>query len=148
MSSAEWPLRGVQALSNLVLPARKAEVEGSMVEVMESEKARKKKTAQALLAVGGIGLLAQLGALWLEAGTAWSRGAEESIGWLGALGVAALQMVDYLAWNPNGILLGATRLLLLFCPVMVMMAGVALSHKGQSRIDRSPHGRLSSGKGK
>ena len=99
-----------------------------MVAVLEG-RARKQKAGQALLAIGGVALLLQLWALWAEAGAAWSRGAAESLGWLGALGIAMLQMVDFLAWNPNGILLSATRVLLLCWPVAVMMAGLVLSRK-------------------
>ena len=98
-----------------------------MVAVLASSTARKHTTGQVLLAIGGIALLAQLWALWLEAGSAWSRSAAESLGWLGAMGLAMLQMVDFIAWNPNGILLSLARLLLLCWPVAVMMAGAALS---------------------
>ena len=101
-----------------------------MVGVLEGKTAQRQKAARVLLAIGGIALFAQLTALWLEASADWGLSAEGSLGWLGALGMAALQMVDFLAWNPNGILLSVTRLLLLCCPVMVMLAGVALSHRG------------------
>jgi hypothetical protein len=100
-----------------------------MVAVLEGSSARKQKAGHVLLAIGGIALFVQLWALWLEAATAWSRGAAESLGWLGALGMAMLQMVDFIAWNRNGILLSVTRVLLLCWPVVVMMAGVALSRK-------------------
>lgn len=100
-----------------------------MVAVLEDSTTRKQKAGQVLLAIGGIALFVQLWALWLEAGAAWSRGAAESLGWLGALGMAMLQMVDFLAWSPNGILLSVTRVLLLCWPVLIMMAGVALSRK-------------------
>ena len=100
-----------------------------MVAVLEGSSARKQKAGQLLLAIGAIALLVQLWALWQEAGAAWSRAATESLGWLGALGMAMIQIVDFIAWNPNGILLSAARLLLLFWPVAVMLAGVALSRK-------------------
>jgi hypothetical protein len=100
-----------------------------MVAVLEGGAQRKHKAAKALLAMGGAALVLQLWSLWLEAGAAWSRGAAESLGWLGALGMAMLQMVDFLAWNPNGILLSVARVLLLFWPVAVMAAGVALARK-------------------
>lgn len=99
-----------------------------MVAVLEGD-ARKQKAAKALLAIGGAALLFQLWALWLEAGQAWSHAAAESLGWLGALGVAVLQMVDYLAWNPNAVMLSVAKVLLLFWPVAVMAAGVALARK-------------------
>jgi hypothetical protein len=101
-----------------------------MVAVLEGSAARKQKAAKLLLAVGGVALFVQLWALWLEAGAAWSRGATESLGWMGALGLAMLQMVDFIAWNPNGILLSVARLLLLCWPVALMMAAAALSRKG------------------
>jgi len=100
-----------------------------MVAVLEGGAQRKRSAAKALLAIGGGALFLQLWALWLEAGQAWSRAAAESLGWLGALGMAMLQMVDFLAWSPNGILLSVARVLLLFWPVAVMAAGVALARK-------------------
>jgi hypothetical protein len=101
-----------------------------MVAVIEAEAARKQKAGGVLLAIGGAALFLQLWALWLEAGAAWSRGAAESLGWMGAVGLAALQIVDFIAWNPNGILLSLTRVLLLCWPVAVMVAGVAVSRQG------------------
>jgi hypothetical protein len=96
---------------------------------MQAQAARKQKAGRILLAIGGAALFLQLWALWLEAGTLWSRGTAESLGWTGALGIAALQMVDFIAWNPSGILLSLTRVLLLCWPVAVMVAGVVVSHK-------------------
>ena len=100
-----------------------------MVAVMEARAARKQKAGRILLAIGGAALLLQLWALWLEAGAAWSRGAAESLGWLGALGMAMFQVVDFIAWNPNGILLSLTKVLLLCWPVAVMIAGVVVSRR-------------------
>jgi hypothetical protein len=106
-----------------------------MVAVREAQAARVVKAARTgkagriLLTIGGTALLLQLWALWLEAGAAWSRGAAESLGWMSALGMLMLQMVDFIAWNPNGILLSLTKLLLLCWPVAVMVAGVVVSRK-------------------
>ena len=100
-----------------------------MVAVMEARIERKQTAGRVLLAIGGTALFLQLWALWLEAGAAWSRGAAESLGWMGALGMAMLQMVDFIAWNPHGILLSLTRVLLLCWPVAVMVAGVAVSRR-------------------
>jgi hypothetical protein len=88
---------------------------------------RKQKAGQALLTVGVIALFLQLWVLWLEAGSAWTHGA--SLGWLGALGMAMLQVVDFVAWNPNGILLSVARMLLLCWPILVMLTGAALTRK-------------------
>jgi hypothetical protein len=101
-----------------------------MVAAMQAQAgkaARKQKAGRILLAIGGAALFLQLWALWLEAGAAWTRGAAESLGWMGALGIAALQMADFIAWHPNGILLSLARVLLLCWPMAVMMAGVAIS---------------------
>ena len=99
-----------------------------MVAAMQARReSRKHSAGQTLLTIGGVALFLQLWVLWLEAGNAWSRAAAESLGWIGALGMAALQMVDFIAWNPNGILLSLTRVLLLCWPVAVMIAGVAVS---------------------
>jgi hypothetical protein len=99
-----------------------------MVAAMQARReSRKRNVGQTFLTIGGVALFLQLWALWLEAGHAWSRAAAESLGWIGALGMAALQMVDFIAWNPNGILLSLTRVLLLCWPVAVMVAGVAIS---------------------
>lgn len=100
-----------------------------MVMVLERAGTRKQKAGRVLLAIGGVALFAQLWALWLEAGSALSHSTAESLGWLGALGLAMVEAVDFLAWNPNGILLSAAQVLLLCWPVVVMMAGVALSRK-------------------
>jgi hypothetical protein len=97
--------------------------------VMEAPIERKHSAGHALLAMGGTALFLELWALWLEAGVRWSHGAAESLGWIGALGIAMLEMVDFIAWNPNGILLSLTRVLLLCWPVAVMVAGVAVSRK-------------------
>jgi hypothetical protein len=105
-------------------------MEAAMVAVLEGSAARKQKTGKVLLAIGGIALFLQLWALWLEAGAAWSRSAADSLGWLGALGMAMVQMVDFIAWHPNGILLSVARLLLLCWAVALMMVGAVLSRKG------------------
>jgi hypothetical protein len=103
-----------------------------MVAAIQGRTARKRNAGRILLAIGGAALFLQLWALWLEAGNVWSRPAAESLGWIGAVGMAALQMVDFIAWNPNGILLSLTRVLLLCWPVAVMIAGVAVS-RGSSQ---------------
>lgn len=100
-----------------------------MVAVLEGAGTRKQKAGRILLAIGGMALFVQLWTLWLEAGSTLGHGAAESLGWLGALGLAIGEAVDFLAWNPNGILLSAARVLLLCWPVIVMMAGVALSRQ-------------------
>ena len=120
-------LYGLYAALILSLPARKAGVEAAMVAVLDG--ARKPRAGQLILSVGGIALFLQVWALWLEAGAALSRGTADSLGWLGTLGIAMLQAVDFIAWNPNGILLSVTRLLLLCWPLAVMMAGVLLSRR-------------------
>src|SRR4029453_7902062 len=97
--------------------------------VMGAPIERKQRAGRALLAMGGTALFLELWALWLEAGVRWSPGAAGSLGWVGALGIAMLEMVDFIAWNPNGILLSLTRVLLLCWPVAVMVAGVAVSRK-------------------
>jgi hypothetical protein len=94
-----------------------------------SKAERKHSLGHVLLAIGGAALLLQLWTLWLEAGAAWSHGAAESFGWMGALGMAVLQIVDAVAWNPNGILLSLTRVLLLCWPVAVMIAGIVISRR-------------------
>ena len=100
-----------------------------MVAAMQGRGARKQRAGRVLLAIGGAALFLQLWALWLEAGAAWSRGAAESLGWVGTLGMAMLRMVDFIAWNPHGILLSLTRVLLLCWPMAVMIAGVLMSRK-------------------
>ena len=90
---------------------------------------RKQRAGQFLLAIGGAALALQLWALWLEAGAAWSRGSVDTLGWMGALGMAMLQVVNFVAWNPNGILLSFTRVLLLCWPMAVMIAGVVISRR-------------------
>jgi len=103
-----------------------------MVAAMQARRASRKRNAgQILLAIGGVALFLQLWALWLEAGNAWSRAVAESLGWIGALGMAAVQMVDFIAWNPNGILLSLARVLLLCWPVAVMIGGVAVSRSSK-----------------
>lgn len=100
-----------------------------MVAVLEGNGSRKQKAGRVLIAIGGMALLVQLWTLWLEAGAALNHSTADSLGWLGALGLAMLQAVDFIAWNPNGILLSVSRVLLLCWPVAVMMAGVALSRR-------------------
>lgn len=99
-----------------------------MVALLDDGSARKHRAGKLLLVTGGGALLMQLWALWLETGT-WSHAAADSLGWVGTLGLATLQVVHFIAWNPNGILLSVARLLLLCWPMAVMLAGVALSHK-------------------
>jgi hypothetical protein len=113
----------------LGLPARYSGREAAMVAAMQGRAARKQRAGRILLAIGGTAMFLQLWALWLEAGAAWSRGASESLGWMGALGMAMLQMVNLIAWNPNGILLSLTKVLLLCWPVAVMIAGVVVSRR-------------------
>jgi len=99
-----------------------------MVAVFDGQ-ARKRTAGQLLLAMGGAAFFLQVWALWLETGASLSSGAAQSLGWLGALGMAALQTIDFLAWHPNGVLLGAARMLLLFWPVAVMIAGAVIARK-------------------
>ena len=101
-----------------------------MAAVLEaSGRRRQQKAGHVLLTVGGVALILQLWVLWLEVGSAWGHGAADSLGWLGMLGVAMFQMVDFVAWNPNGILLSIARVLLLCWPMALMLAGVALSRR-------------------
>lgn len=100
-----------------------------MVGVLEGGTARKQRAAHTLLAIGGAALFVELWTLWLETTMAWGRGAELSLGWLGALGTATLQMVNFIAWNPHAILLSVARLLLLCWPMAVIAAGVMLSRQ-------------------
>jgi len=128
--SAETLLYDHRDAPTLDLPERNSgEWRRQMVAVLEGGGARKQKAGRVLLAMGGIALLVQLWTLWLEAGPALNHGTADSLGWLGALGLAMLQAVDFIAWNPNGILLSVSRVLLLCWPVAVMMAGVALSRQ-------------------
>ena len=126
---AESQVRAYGGTLSLGLPARYSGLEAAMVAVTQGRGARKQMASRILLAIGGTAMFLQLWALWLEAGAAWSRGAAESLGWMGALGMAMLQMVNLIAWNPNGILLSLTKVLLLCWPVAVMIAGVVVSRK-------------------
>ena len=127
-ASAESSVSPPGAAFTVESPARSRGLEGAMVAAMEGRRTTRRHNAgRILLGIGGAALFLQLWALWLEAGEAWSRAAAQSVGWMGALGMAALQMVDFIAWNPNGILLSLTRVLLLCWPVAVMIAGVAVS---------------------
>jgi hypothetical protein len=100
-----------------------------MVAVVKAGAARKHNVGRVLLAIGGMAFFVELWTIWLEAGSVLGHGTAETLGWVGALGLAMLQAVDFLAWNPNGILLSVSRVLLLCWPVAVMMAGVALSRR-------------------
>ena len=100
-----------------------------MVGVLGGGGARKQRAGRILLVIGGAALLLQLWALWLGARATWSHGVAESLGWMGALGMTMLQVIDFIAWNPNGILLSLTRVLLLCWPMAVMIAGVVVSRK-------------------
>jgi hypothetical protein len=100
-----------------------------MVAVLNDQTVRKRNVGQYLLGIGGAAMFLQLWAIWLEAGTSVTRTAQESLGWVGALGMAMFQVVDFIAWNPHGILLSVTKVLLLFWPVAVMIAGVIVSRK-------------------
>ena len=100
-----------------------------MVSAMASGAGRKQQAGRALLAIGGAAFFLQIWALWLEAGATFNRGTAETLGWIGALGMATLQMVDFIAFHPNGMLLSLTKLLLLCWPVAVMVAGVVVSRR-------------------
>src|SRR5258708_38212106 len=104
-----------------------------MVAVMQAQAARKQKAGRVLLAIGGAALFLQLWALWLEAGAAWGRGAAESLGWMGALGMAALQKVDFIAGDPKRVLLSLTRVLLLCWPGAGVISRVAGLRKTNER---------------
>src|SRR4030095_15314115 len=96
---------------------------------MEAPIERKQSAGRALLAMGGTALFLELWALWLEAGIRWSHGAAESLGWIGGLGVAQIQVGTFVAGESKWILVSLTRVLLLCWPVAVMVAGVAVSRK-------------------
>jgi hypothetical protein len=104
-------------------------MEEIMVAVFEARGTRKQQAGRILLGIGGAAFVLQIWALWLEAGAAFTHGARESLGWIGALGMAALQVVDFIAWNPNGILLSLTKVLLLCWPVVMMVAGIVIARK-------------------
>ncbi len=91
---------------------------------------RKQKAGLVLLAIGGVALILQVWAIWLEAGAALGGTAAASFGWMATVGMAALETVDFFAFHPNGVLLGLTRVLLLCWPMAVMIAGVVISRKG------------------
>ena len=110
-----------------------------MVAVLQGGRQRRQRAGQLLLIGGGVALILQLWVLWLEIGAAWGHRAADSLGWLGTLGVAMLQMVDFVAWNPNGILLSIARVLLLCWPLAVMLAGVALSRRPNASRQRADH---------
>jgi hypothetical protein len=101
-----------------------------MVAAIHRKHYGKAQAGRVLLGIGGAALALQVWAIWLESGAAWSRTATESLGWIGALGLATVQTVDFIAFHPNGVLLGLTRVLLLFWPVAVMVAGVIVSRRG------------------
>ena len=96
---------------------------------LAAKAARKLRVGQFLLVTGGAALAVQLWALWLEAGAAWGGGAVGTLGWMGALGMAMLQVVNFVVWNPNGILLSLTRVLLLCWPMAVMVAGIVVARR-------------------
>ena len=100
-----------------------------MVAAVSRGTERKQNAGRVLLAIGGAAFFLQVWALWLEAGAAFSSGTAESLGWMGTLGMATLQMVDFLAFHPHGVLLSLTKVLLLCWPVAVMIAGVVFSRK-------------------
>jgi hypothetical protein len=101
-----------------------------MVAALHGGIERRQKAGRVLLAIGGAALILQVWAIWLEAAAAFGGPGTASLGWMGALGMAALQTVDFFAFHPNGVLLGLTRVLLLCWPMAVMIAGVAISRKG------------------
>ena len=100
-----------------------------MVAVMASGAEHKQLVGRSLLAIGGAALLLQVWAMWLEAGATLTGGTADALGWIGALGMATLQMVDFIAFHPHGILLTLTKVLLLCWPVAVMIAGIVVSRK-------------------
>ena len=63
---------------------------------------RKQVAGHALLLIGGTALFIQMWAMWLESGPILTGGTAASLGWMGALGMATLQMVNFFAFHPNG----------------------------------------------
>jgi len=126
---AEWPVQRQGGDANVGLPARDSGAEAAMVAAISRGTQRKQNAARVFLGIGGVAFFLRVWALWLEAGAAFSGGTAESLGWMGALGMATLQMVDFLAFHPHGVLLSLTKVLLLCWPVAVMTAGVVFSHK-------------------
>ena len=100
-----------------------------MVAVMHSETDRRQRAGRVLLVIGGAALFLQIWTMWLEAGAALSSASAASFGWIATLGLATLQMVHFLAFHPNGVLLGLTRVLLLCWPMAVMIAGIVISRR-------------------
>lgn len=98
-----------------------------MVAVLEGGATRKGNLGAVLLAIGGFALFLELSALWLQAGAVVVHGTTDCLGLIGSVGLALLKVANFIAWNPNGILLTLTRVLLLCWPVAVMFAGVVLS---------------------
>jgi len=98
-----------------------------MVAVLDNGAMRKRNLGTAILAMGGLALFLEIWSLWLQTGGVTSYGPTECLGWLGAVGLALLHAANFVAWNPNAILLTLTRLLLLCWPVAVMSAGAILS---------------------
>ena len=98
-----------------------------MVAVLEGGGTRRGNSGAVVLAIGGFALFLELWALWLQAGAVLTHGTTDCLGLVGTVGLALMRVANFIAWNPNGILLTLTRVLLLCWPVAVMLAGVLLS---------------------
>ena len=81
---------------------------------------------KALLMLGGIFLVAQLALFSWHVAQYWDRTGARAMGGLSAAGMAVVQLVNTVAWNPDAALASSLQLLVLCWPLLLVASGVVL----------------------
>ena len=88
---------------------------------------------KALLTLGGIFLVAQVALFSWHVAQYWDRAGVQAAGAFSAAGMAAVHVVNTVAWNPGAALAGLVQVLVLCWPLLLVAAGIALLRKSASR---------------
>lgn len=88
---------------------------------------------KALLTLGGILLVAQVALFSWHVAQYWDRAGAPAVGAFSAIGMAAVHLVNTVAWNPAAALAASVQVLVLCWPLLLVAAGIVLLRKSASR---------------
>lgn len=84
---------------------------------------------KALLTLGGIFLVAQIALFSWHVAQYWDRTGARAVGGFSALGMAAVHLVNTVAWNPGAAVASSLQVLVLCWPLLLVIAGIVLLRK-------------------
>src|SRR5690242_16565078 len=93
----------------------------------------RKRMVKALMLLGGILLVAEVALFSWHVEQYWDRAGAQAVGAFSAVGMAAVHLVNTVAWNPGAALAGSVQVLVLCWPLLLVAAGIVLLRKSASR---------------